>query len=528
MKKFSFCLIFFAALMFVVSCGGSKNDDNTDTGDTTPDGDIADTGDTENPDTSDTTDTGDTDSPDSDSHDTDPADTESSWTTSDKDEIMLDAKGSSGQVQPKVVKTDDGKIVLTWLRPEGGDMDSSDFGYHLHLQIFEKNGKAIFGDGGLVVSDKPTLSWTSDYSLALAPNGDILIAYWDVRNDAGNKESLEAYLYRYDQEGKPVWPAEGVKVETEKATTGTSSDMSPNFCISGQNIYLGVAHYEGESGNYQIFRLKDDGSSAWEHSLKFDGSAAFLAPAKDGDIYLIYGTDSFGLAARRIDAGGKDVWSDPVTIEEQPVGSEYYMPEPLMATEEDGTLFLSYRRILDFSGYQVINRLLPDGSLMNEAKSCDGSEDHDAGSAEMAVHDSKVLVVWGSNFGLNDYHLTANLFDADGETVWGEDFAGLDFGSNEDWGLVPVKVIPQKEGWVVLYGDATGWNSADFIVRKIDSEGKTLWQRQIGSENMVANDFAVEYDSSRAYIFYTTESESDDLSTDLRAMCIDISESAGE
>ena len=538
MKKFSFCLILFAALMFVVSCGSSKNDDNTDTGDTAPDGDIVDTGDTENPDTPDTSDTDDTDSdsPDSDSPDTDPSDTGSGWKTSDKDEIMLDVKGSSGQVQPKAVRTDDGKIILTWLRPEGADFDSSDFGYHLHLQIFGKDGKALFGDEGVVVSDRPTLSWTSDYSTALAPNGDILIAYWDVRNDTENKESLEAYLYRYDQEGKPVWSAEGVKVETEKATTDPSSDMSPNLCVSGGNIYLGVSHSEGiEFENYQIFRIKEDGSSAWESALKLDGSAAFLAPAKDGDVYVVYGTDSFGLAARRINADGKDVWSTPVTIEEKAVGSEYYMPAPLMATDEDGSLFLSYRRILDFSGYQVINRLSPDGSLMNEAKSCNGSEDGDAGSAEMGLYDHKALVVWNYNVGAGDYRFMTNLFDADGNTVWESGAKGIELGKNEDWGFTPVKVIPQKEGWVVLYGDATGWNTANFIVRKIDSKGETSWQRQIGVENMVASEFAVEYDSSKAYVFYTisdddfsmNESESA-KSTGLRAMCIDISGNAGE
>ena len=527
MKKFSFCLILFAALMFIVSCGGSKNDDNTDTSDTAPDGDIADTGDTENPDTPDTSDTDDTDS---DSPDSDSTDTGSGWKTSDKDEIILDTMGTSEQVQPKVVKTDDGKIILTWLRSEGADMDSSDFGYRLHLQIFGKDGKALFGDEGTIVSDKPTLTWTSDYSLAMAPNGDILIAYWDRRNDPENDEFLEAYIYRYDQEGKPVWSAEGVKVETEKATTDPSSDMSPDICVSGRNIYLGVSHSEGiEFENYQIFRLKEDGTSAWESALKLDGSVAFLAPAKDGDIYVVYGTGSFGLAARMIDSEGKDVWSKPVTIEEKAVGSELYMPAPVTAADEDGSIFISYRRILEVTGFQVINRLSPDGSLMNKAAICDGSEEHDAGSAEMAVYDHKALVVWGNNFGLNDYHLTANLFDADGNALWADKTSVLDLGSNDDWGLAPVKVIPQKEGWVVLYGDATGWNSADFIVRKIDSEGKTSWQRRIGVENMVVSDFAVEYDSSKAYIFYTTESELESKnSTDLRAMCIDISENAGE
>ena len=127
------------------------------------------------------------------------------WQPSDTEATKLD-KNADGQVQMKTLRTDDGKIILSWLRGERAD---GVFSYKLHLQIFDANGNAMFGDEGLIVCDKRTRTWTTDYALALAPNGDILLGYTDVRNDP-NEENAESYLYRYNQQGQPVWDADGI------------------------------------------------------------------------------------------------------------------------------------------------------------------------------------------------------------------------------------------------------------------------------------------------------------------------------
>ena len=124
------------------------------------------------------------------------------WQPSDMDATRLDKEGANGQVQMKTLRTDDGKIILSWLRSKRID---GVFAYQLHLQVFDANGNALFGDEGIIVSDKPTRSWTTDYALALAPNGDILLGYFDVRNDPDMQENNEVYLYRYTQQGEAVW-----------------------------------------------------------------------------------------------------------------------------------------------------------------------------------------------------------------------------------------------------------------------------------------------------------------------------------
>ena len=114
------------------------------------------------------------------------------WQPSDTEAIRLDKEGAGGQVQMKTLRTDDGKIILTWLR---GERTDNVFSYKLHLQIFDANGNEMFGDEGIIVCDKRTRTWTTDYALTLAPNGDILMAYTDIRNDP-NEENAETYIYR--------------------------------------------------------------------------------------------------------------------------------------------------------------------------------------------------------------------------------------------------------------------------------------------------------------------------------------------
>ena len=129
------------------------------------------------------------------------------WHPSDTEAIRLDKEGADGQTQMKTLRTDDGKIILSWLR---GERIDNVFSYQLHLQIFDANGNAMFGDEGIIVCDKRTRTWTTDYALALASNGDIILAYTDIRNDP-NEENAESYLYRYDQQGNPVWDADVIR-----------------------------------------------------------------------------------------------------------------------------------------------------------------------------------------------------------------------------------------------------------------------------------------------------------------------------
>ena len=475
------------------------------------------------------------------------------WQPSDMDATQLDAQGTKGQVQMKTLRTPEGKIILSWLR---GEMNEGVFSYKLHLQVFDANGNAQFGDEGIIVSDKPTRTWTSDYALALAPNGDILLGYTDIRKDVEEQTLVESYLYRYTQLGEPVWNVDGVLFPSLKAHDNAFAieDISPKICVSGNNIYAAVMHteYYKEAANednwqpspwfpnqqmpdsvdvndgaWQLVLINEDGTAASEAPFQLKSKILVMEPAADGNAYLVYDNENLTLDAQLVDNSLSNVWRDPITIEQRPVSNGMFVPTPLSQVDENGGLFLSYRVLESWSGYQVLNHLTAEGEFFEEAVSCNGRIDGDSGSAAMAVKDDNAFVAW--EFEDGNFFMSVNELNAQGDNMWLGDIAyGQDLDETESWGFTPVKVIPQSDGWVLLYGKSTSWNGADFMVVKLDDMGGIMWSKQICEPGFKSSGFSVTYDDKYAYIFYTQEEQYDDNwnvipgSGGMFVMCVDI------
>ena len=477
------------------------------------------------------------------------------WHPSDIDAIHLDKENATGQVQMKTLRTPEGNIVLTWLR---GELNDGVFSYQLHLQLFDIDGNAKFGDEGIIVCAQPTRSWTTDYAMTLADNGDILMAYTDVRNDPEEQVNAESYLYRYTQEGEPVWGVDGIRFPSQKIhdTAFEVADDAPQICVSGNNIYAAVNHteyYREEAnednwspspwfpnqempdsvdvsdGKWLVVALNQDGTIAREEPMSLKSKILVMNPSVDGKIYCVYNNDEFGLDAQMLDGELANAWGEPKNIENRLLSSGMYMPTPLAENDEEGGLFLSYRVLESFSGYQVLNHLNADGEFVENAPSCNGSEDGDAGSAVMGVKYDMALVAWEFDYG--NYFMTANLLNSVGDYCWPDEAVyGRSYDENQSWGFTPVKVIPQEDGWVLLYGNCTSWNGANFMVLKIDDVGETVWTKQICEDNFKSSGFAVTYDDVYAYIFFTQDPQYDDNweeipgSGGMFVMCVQIGE----
>ena len=474
------------------------------------------------------------------------------WQPSDTEAIRLDAEGTNGQLQMKTIRTDDGKIILSWLR---GERINNVFGYQLHLQIFDAEGNQMFGDEGIIVCDKRTHTYTTDYALKLAPNGDILLAYSDIRNDP-NEEFTEAYMYRYTQDGQPVWDADGILFPSGKIHDKALSveDLAPVMCVSGNNIYVAVNHteYYMEKANednwtpspwspnmpdsvllneskWLIKRINDDGSLASENTMELDSKIVLMEPCEGGKAYLVYDNKDLGLSAQLLDADLANVWNDPVVIEERPITTGLYVATPLAEVDEYGILLLSYRVLTDFYGYQVANFVAPDGRSADDPVTLAGHIDGDAGPSAMGVKEDRAMVAWEYAYSASEKRMNVNVVDDNNWYCWEDDLEfGFTLETNSSWGYKPVKVIPASDGWVVLYGNCTSWNGANFMVVKIDDDGNVVWTKQICEDNFRSSGFSVVYDEQNAYIFYTQEPNYGLADSDggMFVMCVDIARSA--
>lgn len=452
------------------------------------------------------------------------------WVPDDYASIKLDKEGADGQVQMKTLRTDEGKIILTWLRGERKDY----FAYELHLQVFDEDGNAMFGDEGIIVSDKPTRTWNTDYGLALAPNGDIIMAYTDIRNDMEYEEETEVYLYRYSQDGEPVWDPDGVLFPSWNANPNTFSaeDENPAVCVSGDNIYAAIVRNEyfgGMQSVWEMVRFNDDGTVNPNFKKTLNCRVLTMNPAPNGYVYCVYNNSNRGYDADMLDEDLISVWGEPVTIESRPISNGYYYPTPLTAVNEDDVLMLSYRVLTDFYGFQVVNYVDPEGNFAAEAISCNNSIDGNAGSAQMGVKENRAMVAWEWAYSSSANYINVNVIDDYDNFFWTGDLEyGLSLDMNSDWGFTPVKVIPVYDGWVVLYGNSTSWNGANFMVTMIDEAGLVVWTKQICEDNFKSSGFSVVYDENNAYIFYTQETQYDDNwneipgSSGMYVMCVDI------
>lgn len=473
------------------------------------------------------------------------------WQPDDKEYKVVGEENSYGQVLLKTLRTDNGEIVLTWLQPgEGLLYGDPDFGYFLHMQIFDKDGKPRFNPQGVIVSNKPTQTWTYDYDVKLASNGDIIMAYWDVRNDAEAKSKNEIFLYRYDIEGKPVWSEDGIKVASVE-TRCKGNDISPCLAVSGDNIYLTYSHeetYKEESteenwepdpwqpdekmpdsievscANYQLLRINDDGTPAWKANDVKNLEMTTLYPAPDGDVYYAYFMDGYLLHTDRIDSDGNRKWT--TLLEEDPLLGEWgYVDVPEFISDGNGGAVMTYRMLTEWAGYIVMNHIDAEGNSLGKGYNFREYTDGDGDVSKAAYRGGKVFCQWAFTSDNNEYQIYAGMLNLNGQPCWNGDKAyGFALESN-DWGFSPVKTIAQDNGWVIFYGNMQSWAGANFMVVKLDDNGNTIWKKQIAEDDCEMNNMRIVNDDKYAYIFFTYENyDGTDTEGGLRCMCIDITD----
>lgn len=481
------------------------------------------------------------------------------WVPDDKAYTVIGKDSIYGQSGLKTLRTDDGKIVLTWLNhPTDVSYKDPNYGYHLYMQTFDKDGHPLLGKEGKVIVGRSTRSWYTDYSLEMTPDGNILISYSDTRNDP-DKQNVGNYLYCYTTEGEPVWSEDGIAAAAVFPTFDghAYSSLCPLLCVSGKNLYGTIVAnddykvkadstnwqpspwYPDEEmpdsidvhdANFQVMRYNADGTYAWADTKTINTGSAWAYSGPDGGLYIVYVNGGYGLSAILIDQDGNDVWKEPVSVVKETVGTSSYTTPPTVVPDDNGGLMLIYRVLKNYGGYIACNHITRDGKVYEESLLANGTTDGDSNLPAIAVNGERAFVAFNYKDETSTSNLWINQLDIDGDYTWeGDSLLGYSLDNNESWGLQPVKIIPQSDGWVLLYGNLQSWNGANFYVSKIDFGGKELWRKQIAESDFKSSGFSVVNDDKNVYIFYTCDMEiGDDWEKipgegGMRVMCVDIS-----
>ena len=136
--------------------------------------------------------------------------------------------------------------------------------------------------------------WDEAHAVALAPNGDVIVAGWTRSFGAGKRD---VWVLRLDANGNVKW---------QKTYGGSDWDVANAVAIApnGDVIVAGYTDSFGAGGrDAWVLRLDGEGNVKWQKT--YGGSdwdeADAVALAPNGDVIVAGWTDSFG-------AGKSDVW----------------------------------------------------------------------------------------------------------------------------------------------------------------------------------------------------------------------------
>lgn len=239
---------------------------------------------------------------------------------------------------------------------------------------------------------------------------------------------------------------------------------------------------------------------------------AHFTPCENGDAYLLYSGSDGKMFGNRMDKNGASVWSAPVEIGGV-VGMGVILPaEPNCALDEDGNLMLGYYVYPGESSLirqQVMNRLTKDGKVLSAPVCGDAvSVGYVQDKTASAARGNSMFLAWSWYYpgsGDDTKYIHANAFNTDGSYSWstiGQNAVVLCEHQGES--DKAVGVVPQDNGWVVVYFRGTKLYQGNLHVTKLSDAGEVMWTKQLGKDSIDYNTVSMTYDDKNAYIVYSS------------------------
>lgn len=412
----------------------------------------------------------------------------------------------TGQIQPKVALTKDGKMYLAW-RTAKSSGKALCYSFP-HLQLLDKDGNALFGVNGLAVSEHRSPSWNSDYSLVATSDGCAIISNADSRSEEA--EDLERYnaftpvWYKIDQEQNFVWGLDGLAL-----TDRINSPFTDTFVV-GDDVWIQDKTASYDDVNY-FNRVTADGTLVFENSLPIFGQ---IIPSINGD-FLSIGSGSNGTEVQRYNREGKNVWSEPSTIASTNSGGHDLHPYRINP-DGNGGAYATWTREVGMFGHTICTQHVSadgDPTFGLDAMDALADENIDINYPKQAVDtkNNTVLVTFPEKDGDGNYSFKIQKFNEEGDRLFGDNGKTLET-KGEDyagWAYNNYGVEPVGDGeWLICYSDRQAWALEYLYVARINKDGEFVWKQRIMEEGYITSVSFVKGDDC-SYVVYQGEDDVD-------------------
>lgn len=375
------------------------------------------------------------------------------WGTTAADNIkVVDAYSNTQEIG----MTPDGSTWVYYQTPVDEDFS----GVGINLQLIDSLGNKKFGEEGMLISNKPTRSWTTcNKYLFVDAEGNAIVAVHDIRNAVETKY-LSYTIYKVSPEGEMLWGEDGVELEPGEAFP-LSSHMTTTQIADGSYIFAWASvDPTTQTTGVKLQRLSADGEPLWdiEEVRLFDTTATTeytwptVVDAGNNQVIVVYFKGSnLDMYARKLDFDGSSVWSEDTRIYRSGWPGVAVWSLIDVKPSGDGGVLVAWTDDRYSTGTATYMSYVKSNGEIGFSAGVDGQKLGYSGLSGTQVecaydpHTDCFLAVWREAYSASYFCTVAQLLSKDGELLWGEEGYMVQPLSPHQYGYYSLQTAPDGE-----------------------------------------------------------------------------------
>lgn len=328
------------------------------------------------------------------------------------------------QVVPNIAASASGDVWVSWY-------DNARGNYDVRIQRLSPEGEPELDATGLLVSEHPSDTWVTDYSLAVDREGAAIVAFNDIRTG-----HFEPFAYRVDPSGQMLWGADGIALSPHAA-----DGMFPKIALttSGEAVFVFERFDDNQNLHEAVLqRIALDGTVRWDSGVVITSASSELVvrpwiAASDSDAIIVVWLEAPDimsydrtLYARKLGPDGDALWATDVVIS---VGGEIpFFYDPVLEPDGQGGLFVAWQEIIGSRTAAMLQHLDAQGNTSMTSGGVPLSTSSSTMQLRLALAfvapAGELIAVWReTDLSQTVYGISAQRFTPDGTRGWAD--AGL-------------------------------------------------------------------------------------------------------
>lgn len=244
------------------------------------------------------------------------------------------AVAQNEEALPKIVMHPSGITYVSWYSIENSN-------YNVRLQKFDIYGVKQWAEEGLLVSSHESMTWLTDWDLAVDNDACAIITFQDIRNGDNN-----IYAYRISPDGDFLWGPDGIALSNNPDFEG-----SPVVTVTSLNNCVFAWTREN---TIMVQKLSFDGVKQWgDEGIQLQGTDTyawpFIVPSDDDGIIMSFfkqtgpsWAPTKNVYAQRFSSDGQFMWGDGIIITNNDAIPVYVKTK--IISDKNGGAFIVWHR----------------------------------------------------------------------------------------------------------------------------------------------------------------------------------------